>query len=798
MTIYPAHIRTLDNGERVVQSCEEHSRSSADIASHILRALHLEKTAYLAALLHDMGKFKSEFRSYIERVTDGIEVSRGSVKHTFCGVRYLFENYHDESDPYACMTCELIAYAVGAHHGLFDSINEFHESGFLHRICNDVPGDDEAVAAFLELCADKGELDRLFSESKAEISELTDPDASAFATIERGDECNFYLGLLARLITSAVIEGDRRDTAEFMNDAVFPSDAERDLWLDLLERVETKLEKFPTDTPINRARRAISDECRAASTCGNGVYRLNVPTGGGKTLASLRFALAHAAENGKRRIIFTSPLLSILDQNSKVIREMIEDDSLILEHHSNVARSVNEEAETERNLHLIENWSAPIIITTLVQLLNTMFDGKSSSVRRFSALCDAVIIIDEVQSVPHKLLTLFNLTVSFLADVCSTTVVLCSATQPCCEKLAHPIRSNGGDIVVPSAELSNVFRRTVIEYGGKMQLADVPSFAKAVLESVDSLLIVCNTKQESSELFERLCDTGYDVFHLSAAMCMAHRQSETDAIYASLAKADGTKTVCVSTQVIEAGVDISFGAVIRFTAGMDSIVQAAGRCNRHGESKTLGRVFAVQIDDEDLRNLSEISEARKATADLIERYEKCPGNYESDLSSDSAIRHYYRALFQDRDAAYFDYVTESNYTLFSLLSENSSWMPEKELPMKFSLLQAFKSAGDMFSVFDSDTTDVVVRYSDGDFIADELLSDRAKYDKAYAKELLDRAGKYTVSLYNTSIAKLCESGAIAPALDGTCLILDRPYYDEHIGVKTTLKKEDYSKCTLIL
>ncbi len=511
MTIYPAHIRTLDNGERVVQSCEEHSRSSADIASHILRTLRLEKTAYLAALLHDMGKFKSEFKSYIERVTDGAEVSRGSVKHTFCGVRYLFENYHDESDPYACMTCELIAYAVGAHHGLFDSINEFHESGFLRRITDDVPGDDEAVAAFLELCADKGELDRLFSEAKAEIYELTGSDASVFAAFERDDECCFYLGLLVRLITSAVIEGDRRDTAEFMNDAVFPSDAERDLWLDLLERVETKLEKFPTDTPINRARRAISDECRAASTCGSGVYRLNVPTGGGKTLASLRFALAHAAENGKRRVIFTSPLLSILDQNSKVIREMIEDDSIILEHHSNVARSVNEEAETERNLHLIENWSAPIIITTLVQLLNTMFDGKSSSVRRFSALSDAVIIIDEVQSVPHKLLTLFNLTVSFLADVCSTTVVLCSATQPCCEKLAHPIRSKGSDIVVPSAELSNVFRRTVIEYGGKMPLADVPSFAKAVLESVDSLLIVCNTKRESSELFERLCDTGFRI-----------------------------------------------------------------------------------------------------------------------------------------------------------------------------------------------------------------------------------------------------------------------------------------------
>lgn len=797
--IFPAHIRQLENGNRSVQSCEEHCRRSADIAVASFKSPRLKKTVYLAALLHDMGKFKSAFKDYIERSANGEAVRRGSVKHTFCGVRYLFENYYDESDTYACITCEILAYAVGAHHGLFDCINESHESGLAYRVFEDVDGDREATESFLKCCADKSEIDGLFRESKDELTNLLSSELLPFVNLENDSECSFYIGLLVRLITSAVMEGDRRDTAEFMSDAVYPSAADQNLWRLLLARVEEKLEKFASDSPINKARRKISDDCREFATNRCGVYRLNVPTGGGKTLASLRFALAHAAKHGKRRVIFTSPLLSILDQNSKVIREMIEDDSLILEHHSNVVRQTDDTGEDNKNSEFTDNWSAPIIITTLVQLLNTMFDGRSSAVRRFHALSDAVIVIDEVQSVPHKLLSLFNLTVSFLADVCSSTVVLCSATQPCCETLEHPIRSKVEDIVPPNKELEGVFKRTEIIPAGSMVLSDVPKLADSILECADSLLIICNTKRESEELFKLLSNKDYALFHLSAAMCMAHREDVLKKVYSSLEEHSCVKTVCVATQVIEAGVDISFDSVIRFTAGMDSIIQAAGRCNRHGERAELGRVFAVQIVDENISRLPEIEEAKKATSDLLYRYEKSPESYGFDLSSDTAIKYYYNRLFSGRETSYFNFVLRGSPTLFSLLSENKVWMPEEEkLPMRLCLHQAFKSAGDMFSVFDNDTVDVIVRYREGDSVATELLSERVKYDAKYAKSLIDKAKNYTVSLYNTSIKKLAENGALISALDGAVLILDNPYYDDGTGVKTKLNEEDYGKCTLIL
>ena len=203
---------------------------------------------------------------------------------------------------------------------------------------------------------------------------------------------------------------------------------------------------------IQSARRIISQQCRQAADSTVGIYRLNVPTGAGKTLSALRFALAHSKAHGKSRIIFTSPLLSILEQNASVIREYVGDDGMILEHHSNVIQPEEDSEELDKAELLMETWdSSPIIITTLVQLLNTMFSGKTSCIRRFHALCDCTIIIDEMQTVPSNLLTLFHLTISFLAKACNTTIVLCSATQPCAEAANH--RTSAYDIALMSREL---------------------------------------------------------------------------------------------------------------------------------------------------------------------------------------------------------------------------------------------------------------------------------------------------------------------------------------------------------
>lgn len=797
---YPAHIRNHPDGQRDYQSCELHSREAARYACEALESVCLGKSAYLAGLLHDAGKYKQSYRTYLMCRADGKNVPRGSVIHTFAGSRHLLKRYHGEDADitYKDMTSEILSYAVGAHHGLFDCIDEQHKNGFVHRLESLPEGDGDAIRNFQRLCASEEELDGLFTEAEKEISTMLE-EASLFSTEDDG-EIAFYLGLLVRLISSAVMEGDRRDTAEFMDDVHFPEAATRELWEKLLERMENRLDALGTDTPIGRARRDISDRCCAFAKKTCGIYRLNVPTGGGKTLSSLRYALAHAAEYRKKRIIFTSPLLSILDQNSKVIRDYIGDDSLVLEHHSNV---IIERDGKEWDSHelLTESWSAPVIITTLVQLLNTMFEGKTSSVRRFHALSDAVIVIDEVQTVPNKLLTLFDLAISFLAEVCKSTVVLCSATQPCLETVKHPICAEVKDIIPYDPKLWTVFKRTDISFAGGYSLNEIPYLAEQILETTDSLLIVCNKKSESEAIFKAMHETGHDLFHLSAAMCMAHRKNELAAIYRSLKKGGQPKTVCISTQVIEAGVDISFGAVIRLTAGMDSVVQSAGRCNRNGESEQAGKVYIVRLKDENLSRLPEIELAKQATEQLLNAYENAPVRFGSDLASDEAIGYYYRQLFRNqraRDPIYHDFPIKNMPTLFSLLSENNEWRKENDETDRFFFKQAFASAGKAFSVFDSDTTDVIVPFGDGEQIITELLSERAMYDIGYVKALAEQAKGYTVSLYAYQKKKLEECRALIPLANGLMLGLDKNYYDSRTGLSTKAEKEGNICNTLIL
>ena len=388
--MYPAHIR--ETGER--QTVQEHCRNTAALAAAALRPLGLEKSAYLAGLLHDAGKNKQEYAQYLSEAVSGGNAVRGSVNHTFAGVRLLLDRWHGGCGTfsYSDVTAELLAFAVGSHHGLFDCIDPQQHSGFFHRQTKEGIFYDESRQGFLAQVADEEELERLFQSAVREMAPMLDRLAALSTQADDNEadrETAFYIGLLARMLLSAVIEGDRTDTAAFMDGIeppVFPEDM-RPIWTERLAFMEKKLAAFPRKTPIDLARHTISDTCAAGAARPGGVYRLNVPTGGGKTLASLRFALTHAAKWNCSRIIFTAPLLSILDQNAQVIRDYIGDDALILEHHSNLA----EPKETPERLQELElltaSWSAPIIITTLVQLLNTCFSGRF--IPRFVQHCTA-------------------------------------------------------------------------------------------------------------------------------------------------------------------------------------------------------------------------------------------------------------------------------------------------------------------------------------------------------------------------------------------------------------------------
>ena len=781
--IYPAHIRKNPDGSKDVQSVAEHNSNTARYAGDCLQSIGLAPAARVAGLVHDIGKNTEESRRYQIDAADGKNVVRGSVIHTFQGCRLLLEKHSvPEPTSYEDISRELLAYAAGAHHGLFDCFGEDRKSGFIKRIQKEDIGYKLAKTAFFEDIGGSDVFDAYFLAAHENL----------LPTLERIDDlalsseiAEFWFSLLSRLLLSSVIEGDRRDTAMFMNNEVFPGWPEdmRLIWNERLRFMENKLSEFSPDKPIDAARREISEICRTAAERPAGIYRLNVPTGGGKTLSALRFALAHAKTHNKRRIIFTAPLLSILDQNAEILHKFIGREDMILEHHSNVIESDEKEESLQNRELLMQSWDSPVIITTLVQLLNTMFDGKTSSIRRFWALCDSVIVIDEVQTVPGKLLSLFNCAVDFLSRFCKTTFVLCSATQPCFEVLAKPLMQSPEEIVLFREDLWRPFVRTKLNPVDATRLDSIPDLARSVLRDSNSLLIVCNKKDEAQKMFDALRGESSFCCHLSAAMCMAHRKKVLSDLQAALVLAKNDKrfkVVCVSTQVIEAGVDISFASVIRFCAGMDSIIQAAGRCNRNGESKSLAPVYIVPCADEDLSRLKEIQMAKSATMALLTDFRSTPEKYDNDLFSDKAINVYYRYLWKSVKENYFDGPVAEYGTLFALLSANPSFANDSVLDHDaFCLRQAFATAGKAFHVFDDDTASAVVPWEEGEQLIAEAASwSYAPSDSTFA-EWLQRAKPYTVTLYDYQRKALSQSGMTQ--IMGVNVL--QPYqYDANTGV----------------
>lgn len=774
--MFPAHIRMGDDGCEI-QTAVQHSRNTADIAAARLSCADLASTGKLLGLVHDCGKFKEEFAKYLAD-PNGI---RGSVNHTFAGCRLLMERYHDD-DPIHRLAAELLAVTVGSHHGLFDVIDENRESGFLHRMNRSGIGYEESKVNFFRECITPQELDELFDRSVQELTDLL--PKLAHTNIE---EYMFRLSLLSRLLLSALIDGDRQDTAEFMCGITRPAELE-DLptfWMTYLERVEIKLDRFPSDTPICRARREISDRCRAFAENPSGIYRLNVPTGGGKTLTSLRYALAHAKKWGKRRLVFTSPLLSILEQNASVIRDFLEDDSIILEHHSNVLRTEDGSELDQREL-AVESWNAPVIITTLVQLLNTLFVGRTTAIRRFQGLCNSVIVIDEVQTVPSKMLSLFNLAVDFLAKVCNATVLLCSATQPCLEETDHPISCQIPDVIEHDPALWEPFRRTVITDAGGKTLEEIADFTSDSLAEVQSLLVICNKKDEAQYLFDRLRDQAQMACHLSASMCTGHRRETLARLNRALES--GQTCLCVATQVIEAGVDVSFHRVIRLSAGMDSVIQAAGRCNRHGESPEPVPVYVVDCLGEKLSYLREIAAGKEASVSLLNAYKQSPERFGKDLSSDIAIETYYRKLYGDMPEGYQDFpLPKRSTTIFELLSQNLHYYNERApYAGAFFLQQAFKLAGVSFQVFDNDSRDLVVPWGAGSELIAELCA-REKPDAAFLANWERRARPYTVCAYDWQLQKLGN----AVSEHAGVAFLDPAFYDNDTGLSLRPKEQEF-------
>ncbi len=779
----------------------------ARLAGDLLRTSGLYHTAYLSGLLHDMGKFHDNFYRYIKCVTSGEEYTGQRVIHTFTGVSFILDTYHN-GDNMRKLTAETIALAIGSHHGLFDIYHDADDlNAFVHRLEKQPDYDKIATATFFNECVTKEEVGELFNESVKEITGFLGKMRNICNKPEPYGKLDFYLGLLSRLILSAVIEGDRRDTADFMNNENHNFTTIVD-WDEEIKSLDSRLKSFPAQTDIQKARRSFSDACAEFAKEPCDIYRLDLPTGGGKTLSSLRYALTHAQTYSKRRIFYVAPLLTILEQNAAIIKSVLPSDEDILLHYSNIAEdSFNNDMLNIREL-LQDSWESKIIITTLVQMLQTMFSGKMSSVRRFNALSNSVIIFDEIQSLPVKVYSMFNLAVNFLSKCCGATIILCSATLPLFDKAdIYPMIVSNKQMIPPEliAKSKQIFKRTDIKkWENELNIEEIPDIVLDRLNVDNSILVVCNKKNQASQIFnslrESLSSADVLLFHLSAGMCPRHRKDTlrdlTDAL------TEGKKLICISTQVIEAGIDISFSCVFRFAAGIDSVIQSAGRCNRNGNDSMPHDVFILKIAGEHLRWLKEIEQSKSAVLNLLDEFERAPAEFENDLSSLSSINYYYSVLFSCMDRKTQDYpnpIEESGPTLMSYLSSNKEITQgpviRRNCNDDYFYKQSFSTAGSLFSVFDDNQTTVLVPYNEE---ARDIISSLFKsksYFNTSMKDIFSKSKDYSVSLFNPTFEKLKKMGAIklTDEIGIPCLLEN--YYDDRTGVSL---EETTCSSTLIL
>lgn len=807
--MYIAHINENDE----IQTCKNHSVGTARISKDRLESVNLGNVAYLSGILHDAGKFTDDFKKYIIDSHNNVPVRKGSVIHTFAGCSYILKKYHTGSLDIHDVTAELIAYAIGAHHGLFDCIDDNGKCGFEHRLHHQSQYDDIAMANFFNECLSESDIDTYFHNSISETENMIHILFDEIYEDEEKENCVrlFYIGLLARLILSAVIDGDREDTYRFMSGQQFASIGTiKSLnWKLLINNIENYLSSKECNTPIQKARAELSDICAQFSMNEPDIYQIKLPTGAGKTLSGLRYALYHSEKYNKKRIIYVAPLISILEQNVKVIKEAVGDSSIVLEHHSNVVieddRKVGgQECEIDKDSYqlLTENWNSPIIVTTLVQFLNTLFGGKTSQVRRFASLVDSVIILDEVQTVPYKMISIFNLAINFLKKACHATILLCSATQPTFEQLDYKMLISSKSLLSKEQEsyYMDMFSRSQIVFDGSFKLERIPEYIQNLIDTNNSILIICNKKGQSEYLFHAMKDMNIHIFHLSAAMCAAHREDVLKKMNYALLQREN-KVICIATQVIEAGVDISFETVIRFEAGLDSIIQANGRCNRNGEMKGLAVTHIIRCSDEDLTKLEDIRLAKNASTELLEDYNQNKDLYQNNISSHNSVEAYYNYLFRlfdDKKTCY--YIPKYEDYLINLLSDNGRWFEmyhSTNNKMPYFINQAFLSAGSVFEPLDTDTISVLVPYGEGAEIINGLGSGKAKYDIRFAKELINKAKKYSVSVMHYQAKNMIVQNAIYKIFNDSIYVLREDFYNSETGIVNG--KEERTQCsTLIL
>lgn len=703
--IYIAHTRTDPKDEQPLQA---HLEGTALLAKQFADAFGYGEWGYCCGKLHDIGKYSDKFQRRIRN--SGEKTDHATAGAQLC--RSLGGYY------------QWLAYCIAGHHaGLPDTGGSA----------------DTANRPTME-----GRMKKTVEDYSAYKQEIEVPKLSpAFFLKAAKTDPSFTIGFFIRMLYSCLVDADFLDTERFMGGG----DGRRRQGEDM-KALFGKLQKHISQwlhceepETINGRRTEILRHCMKMGQGDRGLYRLTVPTGGGKTIASLAFALQHAVELGMDHIIYVIPYTSIIEQNAKVFSEILGDDN-VLEHHCNVNHEGGEELKTMELA--AENWDKPVIVTTNVQFFESLFSNRSSKCRKLHNVANSVIVFDEAQMLPNDYLKPCLAAVEELVRYYRSSVVLCTATQPALEHLFS--RQLVYRELCPNVEEQFAFfkRVNIVDMGTVSR-----DYLLSHLRQEQKALCICNTKRKVREIYDAIAGDG--VYHLSTFMYPAHRKRMLEQIRRRL-KQD-MKCIVVSTSLIEAGVDLDFHTVYRELAGVDSIIQAAGRCNREGKRKL---------------------EESSAYVFRLEEAERIPGQEQQIDTSKQVFRYY-------KDVSDLKAIQEYFRMLYEYKGEG---LDKKHILDQFQKGHySFGKVGKEFRLIEENTNTVLIPTEKR---AEEIVEELRL--KGATRALMREAGQYCVSVYETMFNHMLGMGMLLPISedlrDTMFLLKNKDDYTEAFGLKT--------------
>lgn len=659
---------------------------------------------HLAGLWHDLGKFAPEWQTYLKSKADPHQAdANGTVDHSTAGAQHAVS-----VDP---LLGQLIAYGIAGHHcGLLDVSGNTAstQEGRLRKA--DIPD---------------------YANAPQEVLQNPIPPPPPFlidALKNRPKDATFQTAFFARMFFSCLVDADFLATEAFMNrdQASARNAIPQDCIKKLDTLVEEKIASFGQPAPsdrVNQQRATVVSDCREAASLPPGLFTLTVPTGGGKTLSSLLFALKHALQHQQARIIYVVPFTSIIEQNADVIRKIVaplQTDSFtpLVEHHS----SLSPDKETSQSRLATENWDAPIIITTAVQFFESLHAAKTSRCRKLHNIANSVVILDEAQTLPVNYLHPCLRSLQELSGYYNTSIVLCTATQPAIKRheTEFPIGlENCREIIRDTDSLFATLKRVSLQDIGPQS----DNRLATKLATHGQVLCIVNRRKHAQELFQKLEPHG-NAYHLSALMCPQHRSKILNTVRQRLES--GNPVRLVSTQLIEAGVDVDFPAVYRSLAGLDSIAQAAGRCNRNGRlanpdgTPAHGSTYIFTAEDQ--KGEAYFRETAQVTAQLLDQH--------PDLLSREAIHAYFDLYYYQQKTRWDEKQILENYRLDGA---------QRHCPFRFH----FRKVAESFRLIESYQVPVLIPY---DATGQSLIAELANEFKPVTRDLLRRLQRYTVQI----------------------------------------------------